>query len=615
MPQLYGNTTGLAPSAVKALERIYRRKVPLEHVATPELIKSLAEASHETGRQVGALVHRSGEVDYVIVGDATKLMLPDIGRLRAAEGRFRALRLVHTHLFNEALTRDDIVDLVRLRLDLVAAIQLSPEGEAKTIDLAYNTPPSPVAEGDEETRSLPYRRVGPLPVGRIEMDFGALMTALEDEFARRTKTIETQAKEGRAILVHVAEKSKQGALANAEESLRELAELARTAGASVVDTVIQLRDRIDPRLVVGKGKLDDIVLRAAELDAATLVFDKNLTPTQAAAIAKHADLKVIDRTQLILDIFAQRAESADGKLQVELAQLKYALPRLGLKDDSLSRLTGGIGGRGPGETKLEIGKRRAKERVSFLEAQLKRLGRQREQRRRRRARRDVPIVSIVGYTNAGKSTLLNSLTGADTIAENKLFATLDTRSRRLRFPEEREVVITDTVGFIRELPKDLFAAFRATFEEAADADLLLHVVDASDPSYEQHITTTEALLAELGLVEIPRILVFNKIDRIAPGDAKRLLFSHRGAVLVAATNRETTRVLLDRIAEQLSERWAQAKKGASYELDEEQPDHAEDEQALPTPADEPLSSNEDQSLTTLAELMGNKRSRRTTMGA
>ncbi len=617
MPQLYGNTTGLAPSAVKALERIYRRKVPLEHVATPELIKSLAEASHETGRQVGALVHRSGEVDYVIVGDATKLMLPDIGRLRAAEGRFRALRLVHTHLFNEALTRDDIVDLVRLRLDLVAAIQLSPEGEAKTIDLAYNTPPSPVAEGDEETRSLPYRRVGPLPVGRIEMDFGALMTALEDEFARRTKTIETQAKEGRAILVHVAEKSKQGALANAEESLRELAELARTAGASVVDTVIQLRDRIDPRLVVGKGKLDDIVLRAAELDAATLVFDKNLTPTQAAAIAKHADLKVIDRTQLILDIFAQRAESADGKLQVELAQLKYALPRLGLKDDSLSRLTGGIGGRGPGETKLEIGKRRAKERVSFLEAQLKRLGRQREQRRRRRARRDVPIVSIVGYTNAGKSTLLNSLTGADTIAENKLFATLDTRSRRLRFPEEREVVITDTVGFIRELPKDLFAAFRATFEEAADADLLLHVVDASDPSYEQHITTTEALLAELDLVEIPRILVFNKIDRIAPGDAKRLLFSHRGAVLVAATNRETTRVLLDRIAEQLSERWAQAKKGASYELDEGQPDHAEDddEQASPTLSDEPMSSNDDQSLTTLAELMGNKRSRRTTMGA
>jgi GTP-binding protein HflX len=601
MPQLYGNTTGLSPSSVKSLERIYRRKVPLEHVATPELVKSLAEASHETGRQVGALVHRSGEVDYVIVGDATKLMLPDIGRLRAAEGRFRALRLVHTHLYGEQLTRDDIVDLVRLRLDLVAAIQLSPEGEARTLDLAYNTPPSPVSDDEPSKSGLPYRRVGPLPVGRIDIDFGSLITALEDEFARRSRTIATQAKEGRAILVHVAEKSKPMAFTNGEESLRELAELSRTAGASVVDTVIQLRERIDPRLVVGKGKLDDIVLRAAELDAATLVFDTNLTPTQAAAIAKHSDLKVIDRTQLILDIFAQRAESADGKLQVELAQLKYALPRLGLKDDSLSRLTGGIGGRGPGETKLEIGKRRAKERVSFLEAQLKRLGRQREQRRRRRARRDVPIVSIVGYTNAGKSTLLNTLTGADTIAENKLFATLDTRSRRLRFPEEREVVITDTVGFIRELPKDLFAAFRATFEEAADADLLLHVVDASDHAHEQHIATTEELLVELGLEAIPRILVFNKIDRIEPGEARRLLFGHKDAALVSATNRETTHALLAKIAERLEDRWAQAKMVPSYDVaDEEGEANGEtDEAESPSP--------EGESLTTLAELTGYRR--------
>jgi GTPase len=605
MPQLYGNTTGLSPRAVKSLERIYRRKVPLEHVATPELIKSLAEASHETGRQVGALVHRSGEVDYVIVGDATKLMLPDIGRLRAAEGRFRALRLVHTHLYNEELTRDDIVDLVRLRLDLVAAIQLTPEGEAKTLDLAYNTPPSPKVEGDART-GLPYRRVGPLPIGRVDIHFGELMVALEDEFARRSRTIATLAKDGRAILVHVAEKSKQGAFTHAEESLRELAELSRTAGVEVVDTVIQLRDRIDPRLVVGKGKLDDIVLRSAELDAATLVFDRNLTPSQASEIAKHADLKVIDRTQLILDIFAQRAESADGKLQVELAQLKYALPRLAQKDDALSRLTGGIGGRGPGETKLEIGKRRAKERVSFLEAQLKKLGRQREQRRRRRARQDVPVVSIVGYTNAGKSTLLNTLTGADTIAENKLFATLDTRSRRLRFPEEREVIITDTVGFIRELPKDLFAAFRATFEEAADADLLLHVVDASDVAYEQHIATTEELLGELGLVDIPRILVFNKIDRVEHGEARRLLFGYKDAALVSATNRDTTRALLAKIADRLKDRWEQARMVPSYDV--------EDAGADEDPAgDADGEAREEESLTTLAEMTAGKRYRRTTL--
>ncbi|WP_437610478.1 GTPase HflX [Sorangium sp. So ce834] len=586
MPTLYGNTTGLSPLATKTLERIYRRKVPLASIATPELIKALAEASHETGRQVGALVHRSGEIDYVVVGDATRLMLPDIGRLRAAQGRFRALRLVHTHLFNEPLTRDDLVDLVRLRLDLIAAVQLSPQGEPRTVQYAYNVPVHgkgavTVTVDDEGgdgrgKAELPYRTVGPVAVGRVDVDFGALIQALEDEFAKRSRTRSVSAKDGRAILVHVAEKAKAGALARAEESLRELTELAGTAGVDVADTVLQLRDRIDPRLVLGKGKLDEVVLRASELDAETLVFDRDLTPSQASAIAKHTDLKVLDRTQLILDIFAQRAESSDGKLQVELAQLKYTLPRLGQKDDSLSRLTGGIGGRGPGETKLEIGRRRAKERVSFLEAQLKRLSRQREQRRRRRARLGVPVVSIVGYTNAGKSTLLNTLTGADVLAENKLFATLDTRSRRLRFPEEREVVITDTVGFIRELPKDLFAAFRATFEEAADADLLLHVVDASDPARDQHIETTEALLTELDLIGIPRILVFNKADLIAPEEGRRLLLGHPDAVLLSATDRETTRELLAKLADRLKSRWEEAATVPAYEAEAEGGEPEED---------------------------------------
>lgn len=608
MPQVYGNTNGLSPSAHKTLERIYRRKVPLAHIATPELIKSLAEATQETGRQVGALVHRSGAIDYVIVGDATKLMLPDIGRLRAAEGRFRALRLVHTHMYNEPLTRDDIVDLVRLRLDLVAAIQLSAECEPKTIDYAYNTPSSPVGSTDGQDEHLPYRRVGPVPVGRVDVDFGELINALEDEFAKRSKTVSTTAKDGRAILVHVAEKSKQGAYALAEDSLRELSELSRTAGVEVVDTVIQLRDKIDPRLVVGKGKLDDIVLRAAELDAATLVFDRNLNPSQASAIAKHSDLKILDRTQLILDIFAQRAESADGKLQVELAQLKYALPRLSQKDDSLSRLTGGIGGRGPGETKLEIGRRRAKERVSFLEDELKKLSKQREQRRRKRSRQRVPIVSIVGYTNAGKSTLLNTLTGSDTIAEDKLFATLDTRSRRLRFPEEREVIITDTVGFIRELPKDLFAAFRATFEETADADLILHVVDASDAARDQHIATTEELLGELGLASIPCIVVFNKIDLIEPGEARRLVLGRNDAVTTSARDRETTRGLLALIASRLQERWEQASLMPVVADAEEEAGDGSENVGTPTEFDPG-------SQTTLEEMLAGKRYRRTTIRA
>lgn len=615
MPTIYGNTTGLSPHATKALERIYRRRVPLEHIATPELIKSLAEASHESGRQVGALVHRSGEIDYVIAGDATRLMLPDIGRLRAATGRFRALRLVHTHLYNEPLTRDDLVDLVRLRLDLVAAIQLSPEGEARTIHYAYNTPvaePSnprrshlalPLPEGEamllSADGSLPYRQVGPLPFGRLEVNFGELIQALEDEFARRTRTRAVTAKDGRAILVHVSDKAKAHNHFAAEESLRELSELSRTAGVQVMDTVLQSRERIDPKFVLGKGKLDEVVLRAAELDVETLIFDHNLTPSQAAAIVKHTDLKVVDRTQLILDIFAQRAESSDGKLQVELAQLKYALPWLSLKDNALSRLTGGIGGRGPGETKLEVGRRKAKERVSFLEAQLRKLSKQRTQRRRRRGRQDVPVVSIVGYTNAGKSTLLNALTGASVLAEDKLFATLDTRSRRLRFPEEREVVITDTVGFIRDLPKDLFSAFRATFEEAADADLLLHVVDAADPARDRQIETTVDLLEQLGLGGIPRILVYNKVDMLPKEQARLLGWGRADMVAISATDRESTRELLGKIAERLAVKWAEAAMVARFGEGEET-----DGEGVEEPLREQESSESTPELTSLSELLG-----------
>lgn len=541
---------------MRALERLYRRRVPADDISTPELTRSIAAASFETGRQVGVLIHRSGQVDYVVVGDASKLMLPDIGRLRAAEGRFRGLRLVHTHLRGEPLSRDDLVDLVRLRLDLVAVIQLAQGGEPRSIEYAHNVP----AVGGAD----PYRAVGPLAIGQARVDVGRLMTDLEAEFARRARARDVKAKDGRAILVHVGDKRAGGAH-EAEESTRELRELARTAGTEVVDCIVQLRDHVDPKLVLGRGRLEDVVVRAIELDVGVLVFDRELTPAQASAIAQRTDLKVIDRTQLILDIFAQRAESRDGKLQVELAQLKYAMPRLVLKDDSLSRLTGGIGGRGPGETKLEIGRRRAKDRVAHLEHQLKQLARQREQRRRKRTRARVPTVAIVGYANAGKSTLLNTLTGADVLVEDRLFATLDTRSRTLRCGwagwGEREVVITDTVGFIRKLPKDLFAAFRATFEEAADADLLLHVVDASDTARDEHERTVISVLEELDLTRLPRLLVFNKIDLVEPGEARRLERIHPDAALVSATHRETTRPLLECIARELAGKWEQSAKG------------------------------------------------------
>lgn len=543
MREIYGHTSGLAPRAKKALERIYRRRVPLDQIATPELVRSLAEASRETKRQVGVLVHRSGEVDAVIVGTATGLMLPDIGRLRAAQGRFRALRLVHTHLFGEELTRDDLTDLTRLRLDLVAAVLLTPEGEPRAFTWAHNVPH---AKGEAPK----YEVGGPIPWGRPQPHFGNLIQALEQEFSGVGQHHTVEAKDGRAILIHVGKRG-PGASREADASLRELANLARTAGAEVVDEITQLRERIDPKFVMGKGKIDEVVMRAIDLDAQTLIFDRNLTPAQISGVAAQTDLKVIDRTQLILDIFAQRAETRDGKLQVETAQLKYALPRLGTRDDALSRLTGGIGGRGPGETKLEIGRRRARERLTRLERQLRDLKRQRAERRRQRRRGDTPVIAIVGYTNAGKSTLLNTLTGAGVLVEDRLFATLDTRARQLYLPVGANAVLTDTVGFIRDMPRDLFAAFRATFEEAADADLLLELVDASDPEQAKYIETTHELLEMLELDGIPRLRVYNKVDRLSAAQAAAF-GNEMDAVTVSALQKDTTRILLGEIERMLA---------------------------------------------------------------
>jgi GTP-binding protein HflX len=537
MPTIHGNLTGVAPHARKLLERIYRRRVPLDSIATPELIRSLAEATVAVKRQVGALVHRSGAVDSVIVGTSTGLMLPDIGRLRAAQGRFRALRLIHTHLFGEPLTRDDLVDLTRLRLDLVCAVLVSPEGDPTALTWAYNMPTREADERDGQAHAAPeapangsagkgngadaaarasrsYEVVGPRPYGQPQPHFGQLITSLEEEFARRARTREVQRE--RAMLIHVGDK-RAGGMNRAKSSLAELSSLAETAGVTVADRVIQLRDHIDPKLVLGKGKLDEVVTRAIDLDVGVLIFDRELSPSQSHGIASSTDLRVLDRSQLILDIFAQHAATRDGKLQVELAQLKYRLPFLSQTDDALSRLTGGIGGRGPGETKLEIGRRRARERVTRLERELKDVARKRDQLRRRRVSGPEPIVALVGYTNAGKSTLLNALTGAGVLAEDKLFATLDPRARRLRLPNGTHVVLTDTVGFIRDMPQDLFTAFKATFDEARDADLLVHVLDVANPESSEQEQTTEQLLDRLELDQKPRLTVLNKADLLPDG--------------------------------------------------------------------------------------------------
>jgi GTP-binding protein HflX len=352
----------------------------------------------------------------------------------------------------------------------------------------------------------------------------------------------------RALLVHV-QVGRARSSSSGPARVTELRELCRTAGVQVLDIIEQRRPEADPRFLVGRGKLDEVLLRAMQLSADVVIFDPDLTPGQARSISDATDMKIIDRTMLILDIFAQHATSRDGKLQVELAQLRYALPRLVEKNTMMSRLTAGpggqagLGGRGPGETKLEINRRRARERIQLLEKRLEDLAGDRRLRRQRRTRRDVPILAICGYTNAGKSTLLNALTEGNALAADKLFATLDPISRRLRFPEEREVVITDTVGFIRDLPAELTRAFRATLEEMADADLLLHVVDAADPDRDQQIRAVEGILADRGLGDKPRILVWNKADRHVPADADHHA-RHRGGVVVSALDPATFGPLL-----------------------------------------------------------------------
>jgi GTP-binding protein HflX len=524
-------------------------RVNPEEVTSLELAHHLTQLSRETGRQLGVLLNRRGEVEHVIVGNAYRLELPAIGRARAGDVRLRGLRLVHTHLKDDPLTPDDLTDLVLLRLDLVCAIVTGPHGAPGKVYFGHL---DPEARGQ---RGKLWKTHVVESLEQLTLDPVATAEELESTFARATAGREAAA-QGRAILVGVT----LGDRARAEGSMSELKELSRTAGVQVVDTLLQARPRVDPRFVIGRGKLEELNLRAMQLFADTLIFDHDLTPAQHRHIADHTELKVLDRTQLILDIFAQHAHSAEGRLQVELAQLRYRLPRLAQRDEGLSRLMGGgVGGRGPGETKLEIDRRRVRDRINMLEKRIDALSGRRQVRRQQRQRHDVPILSIVGYTNAGKSTLLNHLTDSAVVAENKLFATLDPSSRRLRFPRDREVIITDTVGFIRALPPTLVSAFRATLEELSDADLLLHVVDAADPEYPLQIEAVERILHSLDLHEVPRLLVFNKSDLLeggVTGDVAHHTAQSRDGVAISAETGEGLRELLLRIEELL---WREGK--------------------------------------------------------
>jgi GTP-binding protein HflX len=472
-----------------------------------------------------------------MVGDARKVELPDWGRMRAGTGRLRGLRMIHTHLGDEPLSRDDLTDLAVLRLDAMVAIGTDSEGLPGKAYVAS------LRAANDEGASLQH--LPPTPPALLDLDFQRFIRELEEEFARASRTRSVGEGE-RALLVSVT----TGRRSNEHEiALEELKELARSAGVSVADVVTQHRPQVDPKTLVGEGKLQDLVVRAFQQDVDLVIFDQDLTPAQARNLAERMELRVIDRTQLILDIFAQRASTRDGKLQVELAQLQYRLPRLAQQDVGLSRLGAGIGGRGPGEQKLEVDRRRVRDRIARLERELKHLRRERAGRRRRRERRGLPVLSIVGYTNAGKSTLLRALTRSETLVEDKMFATLDPASRRLRFPREREVLVTDTVGFIRDLPPELVDAFRATLEELESADVFLHVVDAASPDLERRLAAVRRVLDEIGLATVPEILVFNQVDRLPPGEGRALAARH-GAVAVSALQGAGLEELLQRVEDE-----------------------------------------------------------------
>jgi GTP-binding protein HflX len=547
----------------------------------------MASISHALNRRLGLLVDRAGRIEAVAIGDARRVAVPRQPSAPAGRMRFCTLRFVATRLEDAPLGPEELAPLALHRLDAMAIVAVEDDGEPGAVRVAHLLPaperpdggtrsarrrrdngdspitphgtvipimgrrrrkrPRPeiedVTAGGERYRLFPPRRSS-----EIDDDFPELIRALEREFDRHMERTKTAGRVARAILVHVT----TGDRAAAEASMDELAELADSNDLQIVERVVQRRKSFDPRTLMGSGKLQDLIIHAMRLQAEFIVVDQDLSPAQARAIAEATDLKVIDRSQLILDIFARRARTHEGKIQVELAQLKYLLPRLMTRGDSgLSRLEGGIGGRGPGEQKLEIDRRRVRDRIARLSKSLLAERKRREQRRSRRRERNVPVVSLVGYTNAGKSTLLNLLTRSEVFVEHRMFATLDPTSRRLRLPREREVVINDTVGFIRDLPADLLSAFRATLEEIEDSDLIVHLVDGSHVGHLQQIRAVESILHDLGYAEIPRMLVFNKADRISEADLVDLLAANSSALAISALNAGGVREMLEQISSAL----------------------------------------------------------------
>ncbi|HCJ90790.1 MAG TPA: GTPase HflX, partial [Acidaminococcaceae bacterium] len=512
MREILGKVDGLKNTVLNELEQLYDQEIPDWQVLTAEALEKMASITAAINREVNIYVDRHGKVVSVAVGDSSTVTLPDVD-LRRGRNRLSGVRCIHTHPGgDERLSGIDLSALRNNRYDLMAAIGVNKDDPAASkLDFAIIT-------GRNGNDQLEVQEYGPVTARDLDVLFlPNLITTAEKLLAAEDKTERnTDERPERAILVGMEYGRPGRTLWTAEDSLQELKQLAETAGADVVALFNQKRPKPDPGFFIGRGKVRELALFAQQEDIDLAVFDEELSPAQERNLERALGIKVLDRTALILDIFAQRAVSSEGKLQVELAQLQYQSTRLIGQGLVMSRLAGGIGTRGPGESRLEMNRRRIRERTTELRRRLAEVEKQREIRRKNRERNGTPVVALVGYTNSGKSTLLNQLTGSGVYARDQLFATLDAVSRRMETPEKTEYLLVDTVGFIRKLPHTLVSAFRSTLEEAALADVLVIVNDGSSREMAAQHDTVEQVLNELGATEARRIEAVNKCDIADP---------------------------------------------------------------------------------------------------
>lgn len=536
--QVNGDLGNIKAHLLEKLKALYDLSVPIGQLSTHELNERMLEITDILYREVAVYMNRQGRIVQVSLGDADTVDLPEVQRQARSEHGLSGIRCVHTHPSGDVrLSEPDLSSLRRLRFDCMAAIGRKDD---KVIgSMGFFT-------GDLQEDGTPVLSIyGPAAEKILDQINLNMLIRVVNKKLNALTTKSTADDEERAILAGVERTSHT--LWSIEESMAELERLADTAGAVIVGRFTQRKEKPDAALFLGKGKVSEIAMEIQNTDATLLILDDELTPSQQHNLEQILGIKVIDRTALILDIFAQRARSREGKLQVELAQLKYNLPRLGGQGLVLSRLGGGIGTRGPGETKLEVDRRRIYTKIHDIERQIEGLRKNRGLHRTRRKESRIPLVALVGYTNAGKSTLLNKLTDSEVFAEDKLFATLDPTTRHLVLPEKQEILLTDTVGFIQKLPHTLVTAFWATLEEVQEADLLLHVVDCSNENYEQQIEAVIEVLKELKAEDKPTLFVFNKADRIASPHLREQMMHDREAICISAATGENLDELQHRI--------------------------------------------------------------------